>query len=130
MQGLTEANKRAEAIYEDDKKEHEDELSSIEKEINKRKEKVETLKDPSAVEAVMSKYQAQIIDLNSLIKKHQEGNMARKQSVLNEFNHALKVCSEYKLYREEKLKSIQKYVKSRQQFDVSLSEEDMKVISS
>ena len=94
------------------------------------KEKVEILRDPSAIETVMTKYQSQINDLTLLIKKHQEGNLARKQAVLAEFNHALRICSDYKVYREKELKSLQKYLKSRQQFDITLEDADMEVLSS
>ena len=113
-----------------EKQELENEMVTIEKEIKAKEEKVETLRDPYAQETVMSKYHSQINDLSELIKKHQEGNLARKQAVLAEFNHALRVCSEFKIYREKELNSLQKYLKSRQQFDLVLSKEDLDLLSS
>lgn len=92
-------------------------------------EKVETLRDPSAVETVMSKYQSQINDLESLCKKHQEGNLARKQAVLSKFNHALRVCSDYKMYIEKELNSLDKYLKGKQEFDVTLTEDEKDLLS-
>lgn len=77
----------------------------------------------------MSKYHSQINDLNSLCKKHQEGNLSRKQAVLSEFNNALRVCHEYKMYTEKELSLLQKYLKSRQQFDVVLSVDEQKLLS-
>jgi hypothetical protein len=93
-------------------------------------EKVEALRDPSSVEAVMSKYQSQINDLSTLTKKHQEENLTRKQAVLGELNQALQICSEYKIYREKELTSLQKYLNGRQQLDIALSPEEEEILSS
>ena len=126
---MRESIRRAEALYDQERQEHEAALVDCQKEVEALEEKVETLRDPSAVETVMSKYQSQINDLSSLSKKHQEGNIARKQAVLDEFNHAIRISSEYKLFREKELKSLQKYLKSRQQFDVTLPDEGDKILS-
>ncbi len=125
---LNESNRRSKETYLTEKQEHEEELSKLQTEINMRQEKIETLRDPSAIDLVMTKYQTQINDLNCLIKKHQEENLARKQAAMAEVNEALRICSEYKVYREKELKSLQKYLQSRQKFDITLSEEDMKVL--
>lgn len=122
--------RRVEENFMYEKQEHEDDIATLEKQIKAKEEKVETLRDPYAVETVMSKYHSQINDLSSLIKKHQEGNLARKQAVLAEYNHALRVCSEFKIYREKELSSLQKYLKNRQQFDIVLSNEDIEALSS
>ena len=128
-QKITESVKRAENIYVREKEENEARLVMRQKEVEALEEKVEALRDPSAVETVMSKYHSQINDLNALSKKHQEENLARKHAVLAKFNDVLRVCYEYKLYTEKELCSLQKYLKSRQQFDVVLSEDERELLS-
>lgn len=83
-----------------------------------------------AIDTVMSKYESQINDLNSLIKKHQQGNLNRKQAVLNEMNKAMSICSEYKSYRENELSSVQKYLKNRPRYEFAVSNEEMDLLSS
>ena len=122
--------KRAEKTYANDIEEHGATLSLRQEEVKILEEKVETLRDPTAAETVMSKYHSQINDLESLSKQHQEGDIARKQAVLAEFNEALRVCSEYKIYRERELKSLQNYLNSLQQMDIALSNEEEKILSS
>jgi len=127
---LSETKRRTEETFLREQKEHETALSIRSKEIAELEEKVYNLRDPSAIEAVMSKYQSQINELSTMRKKHQEDNLARKQSVLIEFNQALRICSEYKAYREKELVSLQKYVSGKEEFDVELSQEEKKIVSS
>jgi hypothetical protein len=129
-QVITESVRRAEETYLQEKDDHEASLSLKRQEVEAMEEKVEALRDPSSVEAVMSKYQSQINDLSTLTKKHQEENLTRKQAVLGELNQALQICSEYKIYREKELTSLQKYLNGRQQLDIALSPEEEEILSS
>ena len=94
-------------------------------------EKVETLRDPSAVETVISKYQSQINNLSTLKEKHREGNLVRKQAVLDELNEALTAVSEYERYRENEIRLSRKYLESIQHLNTikSLSSEQENILS-
>mmetsp|Transcript_11286 Transcript_11286/g.7882 ORF Transcript_11286/g.7882 Transcript_11286/m.7882 type:complete len:120 (+) Transcript_11286:2-361(+) len=119
-------------MYQQEKQEHEETLLIRQREVENLEKKVETLRDPSAVETVMSKYQSQINDLSTLREKHQKGNLARRQAVLDELNRALSIVSEYKQYRENEIRKSRKYLESQQHFITikPLSDEQEKILSS
>jgi len=80
------------------------------REVTSIEEKVESLRDPAALEEQIASFQRQCTQLEALRMKHEEENVAQKKAVQNEINAALKSVEEHNIYVQKKFAELQQYI--------------------
>jgi hypothetical protein len=80
------------------------------REVTSIEEKVESLRDPAALEEQITRFQRQCTQLEALRMKHEEENVAQKKAVQDEINAALQSVEDHKAYVEKKFAELQQYV--------------------
>lgn len=80
------------------------------REVKSIEEKVESLRDPAALEEQITRFQRQCTQLEALRMKHEEENVAQKRAVQNEINAALRAVEEHNAYVQKKFAELQQYV--------------------
>ena len=78
------------------------ELESIETKVN-------SLRDPVALEEQMSKFEQQCAELEALRQQHEEDNVARKAAVCEEVDRAILAIQEYDQFCMEKISEVKQY---------------------
>jgi SMC interacting uncharacterized protein involved in chromosome segregation len=79
------------------------------REVEAIESKIESLRDPVALEEQIARYQRQCNQLEALQLKHQEENISQKMAVHDEINAALRAIEEHNNYVREKFKSMKQY---------------------
>ena len=80
------------------------------REVASIEEKVESLRDPAALEEQITRFQRQCTQLEALRMKHEEENVAQKKAVQNEINAALQSVEEHNIYVQKKFAELQQYI--------------------
>jgi hypothetical protein len=80
------------------------------REVTSIEEKIESLRDPAALEEQITRFQRQCTRLEALRMKHEEENVAQKRAVQKEINEALRAVEEHNIYVQKKFAELQQYV--------------------
>lgn len=80
------------------------------REVTSIEEKIESLRDPAALEEQITRFQRQCTQLEALRMKHEEENVAQKKAVQKEINDALQAVEEHNVHVHKKLAELQQYV--------------------
>jgi len=89
-----------------EKSEHEQVLSEKLRDIEMKEERIESLKDPAALENSFALCQQKHQDLEGLRNKNLDMYEIRKTSVLNEFNEAMELVIEHKEHEDNALREL------------------------
>jgi SMC interacting uncharacterized protein involved in chromosome segregation len=80
------------------------------REVTSIEEKIESLRDPAALEEQITRFQRQCTQLEALRMKHEEENVAQKRAVQKEINEALRAVEEHHIYVQKKFSELRQYV--------------------
>jgi plasmid stabilization system protein ParE len=80
------------------------------REVDAIESKIESLRDPAALEEQIARYQRQCTQLEALQMKHQEENVSQKKAVQDEINAALRAITEHNDYVRKQFAELQQYV--------------------
>ena len=80
------------------------------REVTSIDDKIESLRDPAALEEQIARYQRQCTQLEALQMKHEEENLSQKRAVQNEINAALMAVTDHKDYVQKKFAELQQHI--------------------
>lgn len=80
------------------------------REVSSIEEKIESLRDPAALEEQITRFQRQCTQLEALRMKHEEENVAQKKAVQNEIHDALQAVEEHNVYIRKRFAVLQQYI--------------------
>jgi len=130
MRVLEEQKQRGEDDFK--KVKHELESAHVTKlrELKSVEEKIDTLRNPVALEAAVSRCMRQCSELEAQRKRYQDENLMRKHAVLAEINDALRTCAEYKEYQDKTVKKVKRFITECDIPKIELSSSDEQTLSS
>lgn len=105
---------KCEETLEAEKEQQDATLAVREGEVCAIEEKIESLRDPAALEEQMIRYQRQLDQLEALNRKHQEENLLMKQAVQKEINAAIQAIIAHNVDVKKKFADLKAYASEKE----------------
>ena len=110
MQIVEDKKTKCEETLNKEREQHEAALAVRLREVTSIEGKIESLRDPAALEEQITRFQRQCTQLEALRMKHEEENVAQKKAVQDEINAALQSVEDHNAYVQKKFAELQQYI--------------------
>lgn len=113
FQILQDKKSKFEQTLEKERKTLEAKLAVRQREVEAMENKIASLQDPVALEEQIASYERQCAELTALRIKHEEENVARYKSVVNELNSACQLMSDHDAFFHQTAAQVKAYWKEK-----------------
>lgn len=103
-----------------EKETHDAKLSVRRREVQSMEEKIASMRDPVALEEQMASYERQCAELEALIARHQEENIARKKATEDEIARAMMMMQEHQIHLRKKVTELHEYMARKKAVQLKL----------